>query len=120
MVGFRSPVSKQLDSWQFRDPATQQPARHLPRPMHISDDPDSVWDMILAGLGIGYGPAFMGRSEWHEGRVVEILHGWRAEEAPLYIVRLDKRQTPRRVELVQDFLVEMVRAWVEGYAGADQ
>ena len=117
LVGFRSPVSKQLDSWQFRDPATGQPVRHSPRPKHISDDPDSTWDMILAGLGIGYGPAFMGKSEWREGRVVEVMPDWRAEEAPLYVVRLDKRHTPRQIELVQDFIVEMARSWIESYHG---
>ncbi|MEE2951889.1 MAG: LysR family transcriptional regulator [Pseudomonadota bacterium] len=115
LLGFRSPVSKQLNSWQFRDPSTGQPVRHSPRPRHISDDPDSTWDMILAGLGIGYGPAFMGKAEWHDGRVVEVLRDWRAEEAPLYIVRLHKRHTPRRIELVQDFLVEMARAWIDGF-----
>lgn len=115
LVGFRSPVSKQLDSWVFRDPFNRQPVRHPPRPKHISDDPDTAWDMILAGLGIGYGPAFMGTTEWQDGRVVEVLHEWRAEEAPLYIVRLDKRHTPRRVELVQDFLAEMAHRWIEEY-----
>ncbi len=117
LVGFRSPVTKQLDSWRFRDPASGEAVRRLPRPVHISDDPDSVWDMILAGLGIGFGPAFMGRAEWHNRKVVEVLRGWRAEEAPLHVVRLNKRHTPRRIELVQDFLVEMTRAWIE-YDGA--
>lgn len=112
LVGFRNPVSKQLDSWHFNDPLTGEPNRLAPRPLHISDDPDTVWDMILAGLGIGFGPAFMGKLEWQDGRLSEVLREWRAPEAPLYVVRADKRHTPQRVELVQDFIVEMTQRWI--------
>jgi len=124
LVGFRNPVSGQYDSWRFRDPADGRAVRHLPRPRHGFDDPEAAWEMIRAGLGIGYGPAWMGLGDWEQGNVVETLREWRAEESPLHAVRLDKRLTPQRVHVVQDFIAELTRAWHDGFAaggaGRDQ
>lgn len=71
--------------------------------------------MIIEGLGIGFGPAFMGSAEWRDGTIVEVLNEWRAEEAPLYVVRLDKRHTPQRIEIVQRFVVDTVTNWIDSY-----
>jgi DNA-binding transcriptional LysR family regulator len=116
LVGFRNPVTGQLDSWRFRDPADGKTVRHLPRPRHTFDDPEAAWEMIRAGFGIGYGPAWMGLQDWEQGTVVETLREWRTEEAPLYAVRLDKRLTPNRVHVVQGFVVELTRAWHDVFA----
>jgi DNA-binding transcriptional LysR family regulator len=116
LIGFRNSVSGQLDSWRFRDPATGKTIRHPPRPLHVFDDAEAAWDMMLAGFGIGYGPAFMGRQEWQQGRMVETLRDWRSEEAPLHIVRLDKRRTPKRVDAVQEFVVELTRSWIDAFS----
>lgn len=118
LVGFRNPVTRQLDSWRFRDPETGTPIRHAPRPRHTFDDPETVWQTILAGFGIGYGPAFMGREEWADGRMVEVLRDWRSEEAALHIVRVNKRRMPKRVETVQSFLVDLTRIWIDTFGAA--
>ena len=111
VVGFRNAATGQLDSWRFRDPADGSIVRHLPRPRHTFDDPEAAWEMIRAGFGIGYAPAWMGLQDWEEGTVVETLREWRSEEAPLYAVRVDKRLTANRVQVVQEFVVELTRAW---------
>ncbi|MBX7535176.1 LysR family transcriptional regulator [Qipengyuania sp. GH1] len=115
LVGFRSPASRQLESWHFQDPETGGIVRHAPRPRHIFDDPDTTWGMITEGLGVGFGPAFMGSAEWRDGTVVEVLSEWRAEEAPIYVVRLDKRHTPQRVTIVQEFVINRIRMWIDGF-----
>jgi hypothetical protein len=43
---------------------------------------------------------------------------WALKEAPLYAVRLDKRLTPNRVHVVQEFIVELTRAWHDVFAAS--
>jgi hypothetical protein len=72
--------------------------------------------MIRAGFGIGFGPAWMGLDDWEQGTVVETLREWRCDAFPLYVVRLDKRLTPKRIHVAQEFVVELTRAWQEAFA----
>ena len=116
LVGFRNRVTGQLDSWRFRDPADGAVIRHSPRPQHSFDDPESAWEMIRAGFGIGYGPAWMGTKDWDSGTVVETLREWRNAEVPLHLVRVDNRTPPRRVRTVQKFITEQTRAWRDAFA----
>jgi DNA-binding transcriptional LysR family regulator len=115
LVGFRNRVSGQLDGWRFRDPSNGATVRHQPRARHVFDDPEAAWNMICAGLGVGYAPAWVGIEDWRSGGVVELLREWRNDEVPLYAVRLDKRLTPARVLVVQDFIVELTRASHEAF-----
>ena len=116
LVGYRSRVTGQLDSWKFRDPQGGGIVRHAPSPRHTFDDPEATWEMIRAGLGIGYAPAWMGIHDWERGTVVETLRDWRSSEVPLHLVRLDRRMIPKRVHAVQTFIVERTRAWREAFA----
>lgn len=116
LIGFRNRVTGQLDSWRFRDPADGSILRHMPNPLHTFDDPEAAWEMIRAGLGIGYGPAWMGTQDWERGTVVETLREWRGLEPSLHLVRLDRRMTPKRVQAVQKFIVDSTRLWHEGFS----
>jgi DNA-binding transcriptional LysR family regulator len=116
LIGFRNRVTGQLDTWRFRNPADGTVVRHAPTPAHTFDDPEAAWEMIRAGLGIGYGPAWMGTHDWQSGTVVETLRDWRSAEVPLHLVRLDKRMTPKRVHAVQKFVVDRTRAWRDSFA----
>jgi DNA-binding transcriptional LysR family regulator len=116
LVGFRNRVTGQLESWRFRDPRDGAVVRHTPSPRHTFDDPEAAWEMIRAGLGIGYGPAWMGTEDWARGTVIETLREWRSAEVPLYLVRVDKRMTAKRVLAVQKFIVDRTRAWREAFA----
>jgi len=116
LIGFRNRVTGQLDSWKFRDPADGGIIRHAPSPRHTFDDPEAAWEMIRAGVGIGYGPAWMVTQDWERGTVVETLREWRYAEVPLHLVRIDKRMTPKRVHAVQKFIVDRTRAWRESFA----
>jgi DNA-binding transcriptional LysR family regulator len=116
LIGFRNRVTGQLDSWRFRDPADGSILRHMPNPLHTFDDPEAAWEMIRAGLGIGYGPAWMGTQDWERGTVVEALREWRCVEPSLHLVRLDRRMTPKRVQAVQKFIADSTRLWHEGFS----
>jgi len=115
LIGFRNRVTGQLDSWRFRDPADGSVVRHPPQPLHTFDDPEAAWEMIRAGFGIGYGPAWMGTQDWERGTVVETLRPWRGAEPSLHLVKLDRRMTPKRVQAVQKFIIDSTRAWHEGF-----
>jgi DNA-binding transcriptional LysR family regulator len=116
LIGFRNRVTGQLDSWRFRDPADGAVVRHAPNPRHTFDDPEAAWEMIRAGFGIGYGPAWMGNEDWDKGTVVETLREWRSPEVSLHLVRVDRRMIPKRVHAVQKFIVESTRAWRDAFA----
>lgn len=116
LIGFRNRVTGQLESWRFCDPTDGGIVRHAPSPRHTFDDPEATWEMIRAGLGIGYGPAWMGVEDWESGAVVETLRDWRSAEASLHLVRLDKRMIPKRVHAVQKFIVDRTRAWREAFS----
>ena len=116
LIGFRNRVTGQLDSWRFRDPADGSMVRYAPRPLHTFDDPEAAWEMIRAGFGIGYGPAWMGSQDWERGTVVETLRPWRGAEPSLHLVRLDHRLTPKRVQAVQKFILESTRIWRESFS----
>jgi DNA-binding transcriptional LysR family regulator len=116
LIGYRNPVTGRLDSWRFSDPAEGRVVSHSPRPRHTFDDPDAAWDMIRAGFGIGFAPAWMGLQDWEKGTVVETLRDWRCDAFPLYVVRLDKRLTPKRVQAAQEFVVESARLWDDAFS----
>jgi len=116
LIGFRNRVTGHLDSWRFRNPSDGRLVRHSPKPSHTFDDPEATWEMIRAGLGIGYGPAWMGVKDWDSGVVVEALRDWRSPEVPLHLVRVDNRTPPKRVHTVQKFIVDQTRAWRDAFA----
>lgn len=115
LIGHRNRVTGQLESWKFRKPSDGAVVRHTPSPRHTFDDPEVAWEMIRAGFGIGYGPAWMGIKDWDNGTVVETLREWRSAEVPLHLVRVDRRTVPKRVHAVQKFIVERTRAWRDAF-----
>ncbi|WP_157951552.1 LysR substrate-binding domain-containing protein [Agrobacterium pusense] len=116
LIGLRNRVNGQVESWRFRSPLDGKTIRHQPKARHVFDDPEAAWDMIRSGVGIGYAPAWVGIEDWKQSVVTEVLGNWRSGEVPLYAVRIDKRHTPSRVHIVQDFIVELTRASHEAFS----
>lgn len=114
-IGFRDPGSGCLVAWQFADPASGAPLRHLPRPRIVVEDISAVWSMMRLGLGLAWVPAWVGLVPLREGLVVEVLREWRVAETPIHAVRLERRHTPARVRSVLDGLQEAAKEW--RYAG---
>jgi LysR family transcriptional regulator, regulator for bpeEF and oprC len=66
-------------------------------------------EAVLAGLGIANLPAFLCKQDLAEGRMVEILPGWRTEDITFYAVFADPKAVPARVRALIDFMVERLR-----------
>ncbi|WP_315764880.1 LysR family transcriptional regulator [Sphingomonas sp. Y38-1Y] len=110
-IGFRDPGNGRLLAWQFADPADGRVVRLLPRPRIVVEDLGAIWSMMRTGLGLAWVPAWVGLIELRAGRVVELLRDWRVAETPMHAVRLERRQTPRRVRRLLDDLREAAVEW---------
>jgi DNA-binding transcriptional LysR family regulator len=66
-------------------------------------------EAVLAGLGIANLPAFLCKQDLAEGRMIEILPGWRTEDITFYAVFADPKAVPARVRALIDFMVERLR-----------
>lgn len=110
-IGFRDAASGQLMTWQFRDPASGTVIRHVPRNRLVVEDMTTIWAMVLDGLGTAWLPAWCSLADLREGRVVELLPGWRVPDTPVSAVRLDRSFTPRRTRGVLDSLIDAARSW---------
>lgn len=110
-IGFRNPVTGLLMPWSFSDPVDGTLVRHLPRPRLVVEDLAGIWSLMRLGLGLAWLPAWIGLADIREGRVVEVLSDWRAPETPMHAVRLDRRQTPRRVASVLGELQRAAQQW---------
>lgn len=111
LIGFRSKATGQVDSWRFTSPADQRSFHYVPRARHIFDDGETAWSMIRAGFGIGWAPSWLGLDDLRSGKVVEIFRDWRTAEAAISAVRLDRRLTPKRTQVVLDFIASLPAAW---------
>lgn len=110
-IGFRDAATGQLMTWQFRNPATGSPVRHVPRNRLVVEDMTTIWAMVAGGLGAAWLPAWCGLADLRQGHVVELLGDWRMPETPIHAVQLDRTLTPRRTRGVLDDLVAAARAW---------
>lgn len=110
-IGFRDPASGRLTAWQFADPVGGALTRHRPRPRIVVEDASAIWSMMRLGLGLAWLPAWVGVTDLHEGKVVELLRDWRIAETPMYAVRLERRHTPQRVRSLLDGLQEAACRW---------
>ena len=78
-------------------------------PRLICNDLLLLREAVLAGLGIANLPAFLCKQDLAEGRMIEILPGWRTEDITFYAVFTDPKALPTRVRALIDFMVERLR-----------
>jgi DNA-binding transcriptional LysR family regulator len=64
---------------------------------------------VLSGLGIAALPAFICKRDLAEGRIVEVLPGWRPPGRSFFAVFPHQQVMPTRVRSFIDFLVERLR-----------
>ena len=63
----------------------------------------------LSGLGVANLPAFVCKHDLAEGRIVDVLPGWRADGVNFFAVFPDHKAMPVRVRALIDFLVDQLR-----------
>lgn len=110
-IGFRDAGSGLLMPWQFAASCNGVIVRHVPRNRLVVEDMTTIWAMVASGLGMAWLPAWCGLEDLRSGRVVELLHDWRAPETAIHAALLDRRLVPRRTRGVLDSLVEIAKLW---------
>ena len=60
---------------------------------------------VEAGLGVSLAPDFIVRAALAQGRLVQLLVGWRSPPIALHLVTPPGRLRPRRVDALIDHLV---------------
>ena len=110
LIGFRNRANGMLLPWVFASPGGHL-ERYVPRTRLITDDGSAGWAMILAGVGLGWSPDWLGLDALRAGRVVEIMPQTRMPEVALSVIRLDRRLTPSRIETVLDYLERAAVNW---------
>ena len=111
LIGFRNRSSGQIDNWHYTSPHDGITLRHVPRAKHVFDDGEAAWSFARSGFGIAWTPAWLGLDDLRSGRVVEVLPAWRTANMALTAVRLQRRLTPKRTELVMEFLAALAPTW---------
>ncbi|HWK35463.1 LysR family transcriptional regulator [Sphingomonas sp.] len=79
------------------------------RPRLVCNDLMLLRQSVLSGLGIAPLPAFICKHELAEGRMAEVLPGWRPPGRSFYAVFPHQQAMPVRVRTFIDFLVERLR-----------
>lgn len=111
-IGFRDAATGQLMTWLFRDNAgAGAVVRQVPRNRLVVEDMTTIWAMVVGGLGVAWLPAWCGLADLRQGRVVELLPGWRMPETPIHAVQLDRTLTPRRTRAVLESLTAAAGDW---------
>ncbi len=78
-------------------------------PKLVCNDLILLRDAALAGLGIANLPAFLCKHELAEGKLVEVLPGWKTSDISFFALFADPKGVPVRVRTLIDFLVEKLR-----------
>lgn len=79
------------------------------RPRLVCNDLMLLRQSVLSGLGIAPLPAYICKHELAEGRIIEVLPGWRPPGRSFYAVFPQQQAMPVRVRSFIDFLVERLR-----------
>ena len=111
-VGFRNPATGQILAWRFAGPRGRGTMRYAPKPAYVFDDAHASVDLVCAGFGIAWGPAWIVAERIRSGQLVEVLKPWRVPEEPLWLVRLTNRQPPQRVLRTMAFLSSLSSMWM--------
>lgn len=79
------------------------------RPRLICNDLMLLRQSVLSGLGIATLPAFICKHDLAQGRMVEVLPGWRPPERSFFAIFPQHHVMPVRMRAFIDFLVERLR-----------
>ena len=88
-------------TWRFRD--TEIPVSGRLR----VNSPDAVRAAVIAGLGVGHGPAWLFDEGLKTGRLKLILNGYSAPAVPVQIVYVANRLLPTRAIVFMDFIADV-------------
>ena len=93
--------------WQLRRDSHQVSIDFRPR--LICNDLMLLRQSVLSGLGIASLPSFICKRDLAEGRMIEVLPGWRSPGKSFFAVFPHHAVVPVRIRAFIDFLVERLR-----------
>ncbi|MFG6416495.1 LysR family transcriptional regulator [Roseateles sp. DC23W] len=71
------------------------------------NSPDAVRAAVIAGLGVGHGPAWLFDEGLKSGRLKFILTGWSPPAVPVQMVYVANRLMPTRAIVFMDFIADV-------------
>ncbi|MGX9219737.1 LysR family transcriptional regulator [Massilia varians] len=92
------------DTWSFSGPAGEETVKVQPRMR--TNNGDTCRAAALAGQGIILQPSFMVGADLAEGRLVELMPGWRSIALGIYAVYPSRKFLAPKVRVIIDFLVD--------------
>jgi LysR family transcriptional regulator for bpeEF and oprC len=95
-------------TWHFQGP--DGPFSLEPSGNIRSNDAGDQRAAVLAGLGIGHGPAALFDADLRAGTVVNILQDFAPAPLPIHAIHASGRRIPSRLRVVTDFLAEVCAA----------
>jgi DNA-binding transcriptional LysR family regulator len=97
-----------LERWQLQTASGEHVAVDF-RPRLLSNDLMLLRQAAIEGLGIAVLPAFICKRDLAEGRLIEILPGWKVAGTGFYAIFPNHHEMPARLRAFLDFLVERLR-----------
>ncbi len=92
-------------SWSFSRGKRRETLKYLP--FLAMNDYAALAQALLSGSGIGDLPPIVRPKLIREGRLVEVMPGWRLAPESLSMIHLGKRHLPRTLRLFKEFATQM-------------
>lgn len=92
--------------WRFRTPEGDE-ERVLVNSSVVLRSGDNVREGAVAGLGLAQSTWWLFRKDLAEGRLVRVLKAYEREAVPISVFYPAKRNVPRKVSVVIDFLIRI-------------
>lgn len=91
--------------WVFSGP--DGPLQREPTGNITANDAEAVRAAVLSGIGIAHDASALFHADIQHGRLVRILHDFAPAPLPIHAVTAGGRRTPRRVQVLIEFLAEV-------------
>ena len=95
-------------TWLLKHGRRSQRVRY--KPVLRCDDMATIYQAVLAGVGVALMPTFVCRGALESGALDRILPDWSGPTARFYLVYPERRLMPARVRLLIDFLIACGKA----------
>jgi len=103
-IRFRYPSTGLLERWMFDDTELDRELGSGP----TLNDGEAVVVAAIAGMGLAQVPDYSARAALSAGQLVAVMPNYRTIRGDIWLVRPSHRATPPRVQVLAQFLVDML------------
>jgi DNA-binding transcriptional LysR family regulator len=111
LVRYSQALLANAPGWEYPDGRTWK-FRDMPSVVTVNNS-DTYMDVCLAGLGLIQVPLIGAAPHLADGTLVEVLPAWTAEPMPVSLVYANRRNLPKRVQALMDWLAEVLAPSLE-------